>query len=100
MSPRRTLPAFAFLLLILPIGIAAQEEGIPDPSAYLEMKERFDAAMEGGDFAKAIELADEVNEVVWPVQWEAMYNTARAQDVRVSLLGCRLRILGHAHDDQ
>jgi SAM-dependent methyltransferase len=78
MSASRTLLTAALVLLLVPLAAAAQEEEIPDPSAYPGMKEKFDAAMEAGDFERAVELADEVNEVVWPVQWEAMYNTARA----------------------
>jgi len=66
------------ILLLIPFAATAQEEEIPDPSAYLEMKEKFDGAMDSGDFDAALKMADEINEVVWPVQWEAMYNTARA----------------------
>jgi SAM-dependent methyltransferase len=67
------------LLMLLPLsGALAQEEEIPDPSAYLEMKEKFDGEMKSQDYEAALKTADEINEVVWPVQWEAMYNTARA----------------------
>ena len=66
------------LLMLIPLSLTAQEEEIPDPSAYLEMKEKFDGAMNSGNYDSALKIADEINEVVWPVQWEAMYNTARA----------------------
>jgi 2-polyprenyl-3-methyl-5-hydroxy-6-metoxy-1,4-benzoquinol methylase len=66
------------VLMLSPISSDAQEEEIPDPSAYLEMKEKFDAEMNSKDYEAALKTADEINEVVWPVQWEAMYNTARA----------------------
>ena len=66
------------ILMLVPFFAMAQEEEIPDPSAYLEMKEKFDGAMNSGDYDAALKIADEINEVVWPVQWEAMYNTARA----------------------
>ncbi len=66
------------ILLLIPFAATAQEEEIPDPSAYLEMKEKFDGAIDSGNFDAALKMADEINEVVWPVQWEAMYNTARA----------------------
>ena len=64
---------------MIPFAISlAQEEETPDPSAYPGMKEKFDALMDAGDYEAAVKLADEINEVVWPVQWEVMYNTARA----------------------
>lgn len=66
------------ILLLSPLSAAAQEEEIPDPSAYLEMKEKFDGEMNSQKYEAALKTADEINEVVWPVQWEAMYNTARA----------------------
>jgi SAM-dependent methyltransferase len=65
------------ILMLSPLSAAAQEEEIPDPSAYLEMKEKFDGEMKSQDYEAALKTADEINEVVWPVQWEAMYNTAR-----------------------
>ena len=66
------------ILILVPFSAISQEEEIPDPSAYLEMKEKFDGAINSRDFEAALKIADEINEVVWPVQWEAMYNTARA----------------------
>ena len=66
------------ILMLVTFSAMAQEEEISDPSAYLEMKEKFDGAMNSGDYDAALKIADEINEVVWPVQWEAMYNTARA----------------------
>lgn len=66
------------ILMLSPLSVAAQEEEIPDPSAYLEMKEKFDGEMKSQNYKAALKTADKINEVVWPVQWEAMYNTARA----------------------
>ncbi len=66
------------LLLLIPLSASAQEEETPDPSAYLKMKEQFDSAVDAGEFYEAVMLADSINEIIWPVQWEAMYNTARA----------------------
>ena len=66
------------LIIIIPICASAQEQETPDPSAYLKMKEKFDSAVDAGKFEEAVMLADSINEIVWPVQWEAMYNTARA----------------------
>ena len=79
----RTLVLLSLSALMLsPFSRAlAQEEEIPDPSAYLEMKEKFDGAMEAGDYDAAVKIAVEISEVVWPVQWEVMYNTARAYNL-------------------
>jgi ubiquinone/menaquinone biosynthesis C-methylase UbiE len=67
------------MIILAPLpGALAQEEENPDPSAYLDMKAKFDGAMKSKDYDAALEIAGDINEVVWPVQWEAMYNTARA----------------------
>jgi ubiquinone/menaquinone biosynthesis C-methylase UbiE len=68
----------ALAVLLNSPDVNAQQEESPDPSAYLELREKYEGAMDEKNFKSAVKIAEEINEVVWPVQWEAMYNAARA----------------------
>jgi SAM-dependent methyltransferase len=78
MSKVRFLSVLIILAAVLaPLEAVAQEEA-PPLLAYPAMKEKLEAALESGKYDEAVGLAEEVNEIIWPLQWEAMYSTARA----------------------
>jgi protein-L-isoaspartate O-methyltransferase len=57
---------------------AAQENGQPPLERYGELKERLDRLIEEKKYGEAALVAEQLNEIVWPLHVDAMYNTARA----------------------
>ncbi len=72
--------AAACLCLARP-GARAQEESPPDVSDLGPLEARYTETYGTGDYAGALEIANEIVEITWPIHVEMLYNIARLHNL-------------------